>query len=88
MLTIAECIVRAAIERRESRGAHWRLDYLKPDAALGRINFIAYSDGGNVRLRQREVPAMPAELAKLFDGEASTATAVQPPTPEAKRVPA
>src|ERR671934_988065 len=24
MLTIAECIVRAAIERRESRGAHWR----------------------------------------------------------------
>src|SRR5207302_9283346 len=26
MLTVSECIVRAAIERRESRGAHWRLD--------------------------------------------------------------
>src|SRR5207237_890078 len=29
MLTIAEAIVRAAIERKESRGAHWRLDYLE-----------------------------------------------------------
>src|SRR3989440_521035 len=51
MLTIAECIVRTAIERRESRGAHWRLDYLEKDAALGKVNFIAYSDGGDVKPR-------------------------------------
>jgi succinate dehydrogenase / fumarate reductase flavoprotein subunit len=38
MLTIAEAIVRAAIERRESRGAHWRLDYLEKDPTLGRVN--------------------------------------------------
>ena len=59
MLTVSECIVRAAIERRESRGAHWRLDYLEKDAALGRVNFIAYNDDGHVKLRQRPVPEMP-----------------------------
>src|SRR5919204_1491446 len=90
MLTIAECIVRAAIERRESRGAHWRLDYLEKDPTLGRVNFVAYSDDGNVRLRQRQVPPMPPELAKLFEEQVAAPPAMQPPTapPEAKRVPA
>jgi succinate dehydrogenase / fumarate reductase, flavoprotein subunit len=87
MLTIAECIVRAAIERRESRGAHWRLDYLEKDAALGNVNFIAYSDAGTVKLKQRPVPPLPPELAKLFDDQpASKPPAAAPP--EAKRVPA
>ena len=92
MLTIAEAIVRAAIVRRESRGAHWRLDYLDKDAALGRVNFIAYSDGGNVRLKRRPVPEMPPELAKLFQEPAATpAATAQPPAsrpPAPKRIPA
>ena len=90
MLTIAECIVRAAIDRRESRGAHWRLDYLEKSPALGKVNFIAYNEGGNVKLKQRPVPQMPTELAKLFE-EKPAAPAKQPPAaspPEAKRVPA
>jgi len=87
MLTIAEAIVRAAIERRESRGAHWRLDYLDKDAALGRVNFIAYNDGGSMKLRQRPVEPMPPELANLLQEPAVS----QPPAsrpPEAKRIPA
>src|ERR1700726_4915295 len=87
MLTIAEAIVRAAIERRESRGAHWRLDYLEKDPALGRVNFIAYSDGGRVKLKTRPVPEMPPELARLFaDAEspppASLPPAASPPKPQ------
>ena len=78
MLTIAEAIVRAAIERRESRGAHWRLDYLEKDPALGRVNFIAYNDGGRVKLKTRPVPEMPAELAALF-ADATSPPASQPP---------
>ncbi len=91
MLTIAECIVRAAIDRRESRGAHWRLDYLEKNPALGKVNFIAYNDQGTMKLKQRPVPEMPAELARLF-GEDPTKT--PPPEtaskqpPPAKRVPA
>ena len=91
MLTVSECIVRAAIERRESRGAHWRLDYLEKDEALGRVNFVAYNDGGNVKLQQRPVPEMPPELARLFQEAAATTSATaQPPArpPAPKRVPA
>jgi succinate dehydrogenase / fumarate reductase flavoprotein subunit len=79
MLTIAEAIVRAAIERRESRGAHWRLDYLEKDPALGRVNFIAYNDGGQVKLKTRPVPEMPADLAKLFADSAPVPSASPPP---------
>jgi succinate dehydrogenase / fumarate reductase flavoprotein subunit len=81
MLTIAEAIVRAAIERRESRGAHWRLDYLEKDPALGRVNFIAYNDGGRVKLKTRPVPEMPPELATLFADAAPPPPASQPPAP-------
>jgi succinate dehydrogenase / fumarate reductase flavoprotein subunit len=91
MLTIAECIVRGAIERRESRGAHWRLDYLDKDAALGKVNLVAYNDNGLVKLKQRPVPEMPAELAKLFAEEPAKPSppekrSKQPPA--AKRIPA
>jgi succinate dehydrogenase / fumarate reductase, flavoprotein subunit len=79
MLTVAEAIVRAAIERRESRGAHWRLDYLEKDPALGRVNFIAYKEGGAVKLKTRPVPEMPAELAKLVAETASQPPASPPP---------
>jgi succinate dehydrogenase / fumarate reductase flavoprotein subunit len=85
MLTIAEAIVRAAIERRESRGAHWRLDYLEKDPALGRVNFIAYSEGGRVKLKTRPVPDMPPELAGLFADSASPPPATQPPAPTPPR---
>ena len=92
MLTIAEAIVRAAIERRESRGAHWRLDYLEKDAALGKVNFIAYNDGGTMKLRQRPVEPMPAELAALLQEPAALQPdATKPPAsqpPEATRIPA
>ena len=71
MLTIAEAIVRAAIERKESRGAHWRLDYLEKDPAFGRINLLAYNDRGTMKLKRRPVPEMPAELARLFEEKAA-----------------
>jgi succinate dehydrogenase flavoprotein subunit len=90
MLTIAEAVVRAAIERRESRGAHWRLDYLEKDPALGGINFVAYNANGQVKLKQRPVPEMPPELARLFTDTgsqppASQSPAPKPPTPQPVR---
>jgi succinate dehydrogenase / fumarate reductase, flavoprotein subunit len=70
MLLVAEAITRAALARRESRGAHWRLDFLEKDPTLGRVNMIAYNDGGAVRIKPKPVPEMPSELARLFDGAA------------------
>jgi succinate dehydrogenase / fumarate reductase flavoprotein subunit len=71
MLTIAEAIVRAALERKESRGAHWRLDHLEKDPAFGRINLLASNDQGRMKLKRRAVPEMPPELARLFEEKAA-----------------
>ncbi len=70
MLTIAEAIVRAAIERKESRGAHWRLDYLEKEPALARVNLVASNDQGTMRIKRRPVPEMPPELGRLFEEKA------------------
>jgi L-aspartate oxidase len=34
MLLVAQLVIAAALERRESRGGHWRLDYQSPDGNL------------------------------------------------------
>jgi L-aspartate oxidase len=39
MLQIAELVIAAAMERRESRGSHWRLDYQLLDENLARHHF-------------------------------------------------
>jgi hypothetical protein len=45
------------------------------------VNFIAYSDGGRVKLKTQPVPEMPPELARLFADSASAPPASQPPAP-------
>jgi succinate dehydrogenase / fumarate reductase flavoprotein subunit len=67
MLKVSEIIVRCALERRESRGAQWRLDYPDMDPEWAKKNLIATKDGDAVRITTRLVPEMPPELAGLFE---------------------
>ncbi len=68
LITISEIIVRTALERRERRGAQWRLDFDGPDDELGKINFIVSKDEqGEVGMEKREVEQMPQELAEMFE---------------------
>jgi L-aspartate oxidase len=39
MLQIAELVITAALERCESRGSHWRLDYQFSDENLANCHF-------------------------------------------------
>lgn len=67
MLKTSEIIVRCALERRESRGAQWRLDYPDKDPQWGKQNLIAVKDGSDVKITPRPLPEMPPELAALFE---------------------
>jgi succinate dehydrogenase / fumarate reductase flavoprotein subunit len=74
LIQISEIILRTALERKERRGAQWRLDYDGPDEELGKINFIVKKDPqGEVGIERREIPPMPEHLASLFEEEKAKA---------------
>jgi hypothetical protein len=50
------------------------------------VNFIAYNDGGHVKLKTRPVPEMPPELAKLFAEPPSPAPPPAASPPKAQQV--
>ncbi len=66
-LKVSEVIVRSALERKESRGAQWRLDYPEKSEEWGKKNLITVKSGGEVKITTRPVPQMPAELKALVD---------------------
>ena len=61
-LLAARATLECALERRESRGAHARLDYPEQDPLL-RVNLVWDSDGGITRERPGEPSAAVAALA-------------------------
>ena len=67
LLTVAEAIARAAAERRESRGAHFRADYEEKDEQWGKTwNVVHKSHDGSMSVRQEQIPPMPGELRSLI----------------------
>ena len=67
MLTVSEAITRSALLRRESRGAHSRLDFTALDAALGKVNMRVRKQGDAMDVGPTPLPEMPAELKALFE---------------------
>jgi succinate dehydrogenase / fumarate reductase flavoprotein subunit len=68
LLTVADVITRAALEREESRGAHFREDRPEKDAALGKINLVVEKGPeGEPRITHRPIPEMPAELRQVIE---------------------
>ncbi|MEK6405839.1 MAG: fumarate reductase/succinate dehydrogenase flavoprotein subunit [Acidobacteriota bacterium] len=68
LLTVSEAVTRAAIERKESRGAQFRDDYPAKDPEFGKVNITASKDaGGTMRVSRQPIPEMPAELKQVIE---------------------
>jgi succinate dehydrogenase / fumarate reductase flavoprotein subunit len=67
MLTVSECIARAALVREESRGGHTRNDFPAMSPQWRLTNLICTSDGDGIRVDKQPLPTMPVELLAVFD---------------------
>jgi succinate dehydrogenase / fumarate reductase flavoprotein subunit len=65
MLTVSEAVALSARERKESRGAHSRIDYPNYDEAWGKQNNVVVRDGDQMKLKQLPIAEMPAELKEI-----------------------
>jgi succinate dehydrogenase / fumarate reductase flavoprotein subunit len=68
MLTCAEALTRAAIERTESRGAHFREDHSEKDPEWGSCNIvIKKAPDGAMQVSRKEIPPIPDDLQALIE---------------------
>jgi succinate dehydrogenase / fumarate reductase flavoprotein subunit len=68
LLTVSEAVTRAALERKESRGAQFREDYPDKNDTLGKVNMIARkASDGTMQIRHDPIPAMPEYLQQVIE---------------------
>jgi succinate dehydrogenase / fumarate reductase flavoprotein subunit len=68
LLTVSEAITRAALERKESRGAQFREDYPEKSAEFGKVNTIVWKgEDGGMQIRRETIPEMREELKRIIE---------------------
>ena len=66
MLTVAEAVTRSALARRESRGAHSRIDYPSLDDAWGKMHNVVVRKSDTMTLFESPVLEMPEDLKQVL----------------------
>jgi succinate dehydrogenase / fumarate reductase flavoprotein subunit len=66
MLTVSEAVAHSALARRESRGAHSRIDYPKLDTVWEKKHNIIAKETGAMKRRESPVEEMPGELQQIL----------------------
>jgi succinate dehydrogenase / fumarate reductase flavoprotein subunit len=69
LLTVSEAVTRAAVERRESRGAHTRVEHPDTDPRFGTTNVVVRRVGDTMAVAQEPLRPLPDDLKRILDGE-------------------
>ena len=66
MLTVSEAVALSALERKESRGAHSRIDFPNYDEQWSKLNNIISRDGPAMSLSHSPIAEIPPELKEFL----------------------
>src|SRR5688572_32760987 len=68
LLTVAEAVTRSAIERKESRGGHFRDDYPDKDPAYANFNILlTRAADGSMSVTRKAIPEMRDDLKQIVE---------------------
>ena len=68
LLVVSEAITRAALERKESRGAQFREDYPNKDDTFAKVNTMIWrGDDSSMQIRWEPLPEMPDYLKQVIE---------------------
>jgi succinate dehydrogenase / fumarate reductase flavoprotein subunit len=68
LLTVSEIVTRAALERKESRGAHFRDDFPVKDKQYDGFNIVVRKGaGGEPQLTREQISPMRDDLQQIIE---------------------
>ena len=67
LLTVAECVTRAALERKESLGGHARDDFPTADTRFASVNVVVRKRDETIITTLEPIREMPEELRRLIE---------------------
>ncbi|MBI2026734.1 MAG: fumarate reductase/succinate dehydrogenase flavoprotein subunit [Deltaproteobacteria bacterium] len=68
LMTVSEAMTRAALERKESRGGHTRVDFPNYDEKFSKINVVIRKKGEEMEVSHIPLPEMTEEISALLVG--------------------
>src|SRR5437899_6562824 len=69
LLTVSEAVTRAALARRESRGAHTRVEHPDSDKRFGTVNVVVRRQGDAMTVAEEPIVPVPGELRDILEGK-------------------